>query len=63
MLETIRQIVSWGRVDNPNRIRVLAITTDDRDKRALAACSVRGHWDLVMTGACEEALERRAGPQ
>ncbi len=57
MLETIRQIVSWGRVDNPNRIRVLAITTDDRDKRALAACSVRGHWDLVMTGACEEALE------
>src|SRR5258708_10619901 len=57
MLETIRQIVSWGRVENPNRIRVLAITTDDRDKRALSACSVRGHWDLVMTGACEEALE------
>ena len=57
MLETIRQIVSWGRAENPNRIRVLAITTDDRDKRALAACSVRGHWDLVMTGACEEALE------
>ena len=59
MLETIRQIVSWWRAadETSNRIRVLAITNDDRDKRALAAFSVRNRWDLIMTGACEEALE------
>ena len=59
MLETIRQIVSWWRAtdETPNRIRVLAITNDDRDKRALAAFSVRNRWDLILTSACEEALE------
>src|SRR6266566_5833216 len=63
MLETIRQIVR-GRAETANRIRVLAITTDDRDKRSLSAFSVRGRWDLVITGACEEALEivKKGGP-
>src|SRR5260370_40410181 len=59
MLETIRQIVRWWRDADecPNRIRVLAVTTDDRDKRALAAFSVRNHWDLAVTGGCAEAVE------
>ena len=43
--------------ETPERIPVLAITTDESDKRSLAAFSARGQWDLAVTGACDAAVE------
>src|SRR5690349_10435777 len=40
-----------------HRIPVLAISTDDRDRRSLAAISAGSQWDLIMAGSCEQALE------
>src|SRR5712675_1117492 len=50
MPEAIRQTIA-------DRITVLAISTDDRDRRSLAAISKRSHWDLMVAGSCEQALE------
>jgi Response regulator containing CheY-like receiver, AAA-type ATPase, and DNA-binding domains len=53
----IRSLVNWWRTESRERIPVLAITPDERDKTSLSAFSVRGQWDLVWTSSCEEALE------
>ena len=57
MRETIRNLVNWWRPQDGERIAVIAIAPDGRDKQALSAFSVRGQWDLVLAGSCEEALE------
>ena len=53
----IRNLVNWWRTDSRERIPVLAITPDERDKKSLSSFSVRGQWDLVATRSYEEALE------
>jgi DNA-binding NtrC family response regulator len=53
----IRNLVNWWRTESRERIPVLAITPDERDKTSLSTFSVRGQWDLVWTRSCEEALE------
>jgi len=70
MLETIRRFVnrwregrSLGRSKpaqhsaTTEKISVLAITSDDRDRRSLSMFSLRGQWDLVFTDSCQEALD------
>jgi len=53
----IARFVNWWRSESGERIPVLAIAPDDRDKSSLSAFSVRGQWDLVLASSCEEALE------
>jgi DNA-binding NtrC family response regulator len=53
----IARFVNWWRSESGERIPVLAIAHEDLDKKALAAFSIRGQWDLVLTSSCEEALE------
>jgi DNA-binding NtrC family response regulator len=56
MRRAIRQFVNRWR-DSEEKIPVLAIAPDDRDKGSLSAFSVRGQWDLVLTNSCAEALD------
>jgi DNA-binding NtrC family response regulator len=61
MRELFRRLINrWrhtaARRGTAERIPVLAITPDDRDRRSLEACSVRGQWDLVMAAGFEDAL-------
>ena len=53
----IARFVNWWRSESRERIPVLAIAREDLDRNSLAAFSVRGQWDLVLTRSCEEALE------
>ena len=53
----IARFVNWWRSGTGERIPVLAIGREDLDRKALSTFSVRGQWDLVLTGSCEEALE------
>jgi DNA-binding NtrC family response regulator len=53
----IAHFVNWWRSGISERIPVLAIAPDDRDKGSLALFSVRGQWDLALASSCEEALE------
>ena len=53
----IARFVNWWRSESGERIPVLAIAPDERDKSSLSAFSVRGQWDLVLASSCEEALE------
>jgi DNA-binding NtrC family response regulator len=70
MLETIRCFVNrWQRGRSFGRskpaqysaatekISVLAITSDDRDRRSLSTFSLRGQWDLAFASSCQEALD------
>lgn len=52
-----RHFVNWWHSQNGERIPVLAIAPDERDKSSLSLFSVRGQWDLALTGSCDEALE------
>jgi DNA-binding NtrC family response regulator len=52
-----RHFVNWWHSETGENIPVLAIAFDERDKNSLSTFSVRGQWDLVLTGSCEEALE------
>jgi DNA-binding NtrC family response regulator len=45
----------WSRAGE--KIPVVAIGRDERDRSSLSAFSARGQWDLVLTGSCEEALD------
>jgi FixJ family two-component response regulator len=53
----IARFVNWWHSGTGEKIPVVAIAPDDRDKKSLAAFAVRGQWELVLTGSCEEALE------
>jgi DNA-binding NtrC family response regulator len=62
MRETLGRLINWWRdtAAHPaisERIRVLAITTDDRDRRFFATCAVRGQWDLAIAAGFEDALD------
>src|SRR5712692_9999996 len=60
MLETIRRLVNRWRAAMPapmDKISVLAITSNDGDRRLLSSFSIRGQWDLVFTSTCQEALD------
>jgi len=62
MRETFRRFTSWLRetASHPGtaeRIPVLAITPDDRDRRSLAACAIRGQWDLTIATSFEDSLD------
>ena len=57
MRETIRNLVNWWRPQDGEKITVVAIAPDGRDKQALSSFSVHGQWDLALAGSCEEALE------
>ena len=64
MRGAIRQFINWWRdagssagAGTADRIPVLAITTDDLDKRALLKFSARGQWDLILSTEWEQALE------
>ncbi len=52
-----RHLLNWLHNQNGERIPVLAIAPDERDKSSLSLFSVRGQWDLALTGSCDEALE------
>jgi DNA-binding NtrC family response regulator len=52
-----RHFVNWWHSETRERIPVLAITPDERDKNSLSLFSVRGQWELVLTASCEEAIE------
>jgi DNA-binding NtrC family response regulator len=52
-----RHFVKWWHSDTGEKIPVLAIAHDERDKNSLSIFSARGQWDLVLTGSCEEAIE------
>ena len=57
LLGAKRPIDNRPQVSNlPHRISVLAITSNDGDRRLLSSFSVRGQWDLVFTSSCQEAL-------
>jgi DNA-binding NtrC family response regulator len=61
MREIFRRLTNWWRDTAANRetaerIQVLAITPDDHDRRSLAACAVRGQWDLMIAAGFEDAL-------
>jgi FixJ family two-component response regulator len=51
-----RHFVNWLR-GGTERIPVLAIALDERDKSSLMAFSAHRQWDLVLTASCEEALD------
>jgi DNA-binding NtrC family response regulator len=53
----IARFVNWWRSESGERIPVLAIAPDELDKKSLSTFSVRGQWDLILTGSCEEAIE------
>jgi FixJ family two-component response regulator len=53
----MRSLVNWWRAEGRERIPVLAIMPDERDKNSLLAFGARGQWDLVLSGSCEAALE------
>ena len=52
-----RQFVNWWHSETGEKIPVLAIAFDERDRNSLSTFSLRGQWDLVLTGSCDEALE------
>jgi DNA-binding NtrC family response regulator len=52
-----RHFVNWLHSETGEKIPVLAIACQDLDRNALLAFAVRGQWDLVLAGSCEEALE------
>ena len=56
-MTALRHLLNWLHSQNGERIPVLAIAPDERDKNSLSVFSVRGQWDLILTGSCEEALE------
>jgi DNA-binding NtrC family response regulator len=56
-MTTWRHLLNWLHSQNGERIPVLAIAPDERDQSSLSAFSVRGQWDLVLTGSCDEALD------
>jgi len=57
LLGAKRPIDNRPQVSNlPHRISVLAITSNDGDRRLLSSFSIRGQWDLVFTSTCQEAL-------
>ena len=49
--------VNWLRRGISEKIPVLAIAPDERDKSSLSSFSARGQWDLALTGSCDEALD------
>jgi DNA-binding NtrC family response regulator len=62
MREAFRRLINWWRdaaahPENAERIRVLAITSEDGDRRSLAACALRGQWELVISSGFEDALD------
>jgi DNA-binding NtrC family response regulator len=62
MQGTFRRLIDWWRdtaahPGTAERIPVLAITHDDRDRQSLAACAVRGQWDLTIATGFEDALD------
>lgn len=70
MLERIRRFVNRRRDSQSparlepaqysattERISVLAVTSDDGDRRSLSLFSHRGQWDLVLANTCQEALQ------
>jgi DNA-binding NtrC family response regulator len=61
MREVLRRLTNWwqdmARSGAPERIPVLAIAPDDRDRRLLAACAVRGQWNLAIANGFEDALD------
>lgn len=63
MREALKRLVNWTR--DAERIPVVAVTSDSRDRNSLSAFAVRGAWDLMMTGSLEAALvdshKRRTG--
>jgi DNA-binding NtrC family response regulator len=61
MRKVFRRLTNWWRDADAERIQVLAITPDDRDRRSLAACAVREQWDLVITAGFEDALDAAKG--
>jgi DNA-binding NtrC family response regulator len=56
-MTALRHLLNWLHSQNGERIPVLAIAPDERDKSSLSSFSVRGQWDLALTGSCDEALE------
>jgi DNA-binding NtrC family response regulator len=52
-----RHLVNWLHNETGERIPVLAVTREELDRNSLSAFAIRGQWDLVLTGSCEEALE------
>ena len=68
MLETFRRFVNWWNSgvrgpskpaqhsDTAEKISVLAITSNDADRRSLSIFAIRGQWDLAFASACPEAL-------
>jgi len=70
MVEAIRRLLNrWRDARSPGRsnptpysgtaekISVLAITTDDRDRRSLSEFSLRGQWDLTFASSCQQAVD------
>src|SRR5450631_1658154 len=62
MRGTFQRLADWWRdtAEHPaaaERIQVVAITPDDGDRRSLAACAVRGQWDLAIAAGFEDALD------
>ena len=53
----IARFAKWWHGETGDKILVLAIALDERDKNSLSLFSTRGQWELVLTGSCEEGLE------
>jgi DNA-binding NtrC family response regulator len=53
----IAHFMNWWRSGTGEKIPVLAIACEELDRKSLVAFSIRGQWDLVLTGSCEEGLE------
>jgi DNA-binding NtrC family response regulator len=56
-MTALRHLLNWLHSQNGEKIPVLAIAPDERDKSSLASFSARGQWDLALTGSCDEALQ------
>jgi two-component system response regulator HydG len=56
MREVLRRLVNRWR-DPAERIAVLAVTRDDRDRHSLQSFAPQDGWDLQLADSCESALE------
>ena len=62
-MNSIRRLLDrWRRSEPPetsssDQISVLAITSDDEDRRLLSMFAVSGRWELVFASSCEQALK------